>query len=457
MMKKITLFVLCFVIFSLSAQQQTFTMSTEQPTGAIFRFVVNYGAVVEVDWGDGVSEQITVTSEALTGTLKGSNVVVSGYNITALDCADAGLTALNVTELTELTSLNCHSNLIASLDVTKNRQLRTLNCSHNQLVTLNLTGLTLLEDLVVNDNNLKAITLTAARQLQYFDCSNNLISTLSLSLNTRLRHLWCANNSLLSLDVSKCTALSSLVVSGNSLVTLKMSGLSALTDVWCNNNLLSTLDVTGNNNLNYFSANQNVLTQLALPARTAYDALYLHDNRLGYSALVSPSLSANYQYAPQQNFVLPANMEVGKAIDLSAYLTTVNAVSTNAQFEWFNGDTKLTEGVDYNVQNAVFTFLKVQNPVRCEISSSLFPQLSRIVSENGVVAGPSSIYPNPQVENLIVSTQYGLLIINAVTPQTLVIRSVTGSVLKQIHNFQGQLTLQLPQGVYLVNQRKVVI
>lgn len=456
-MKKLTLFLLCFVTISLSAQQQTFTMTTGQPAGATFRFALNYGAVVEVDWGDGVPVQITVTSEALAAPLKGSTVVVSGYDITALDCADAGLTALNVTELTELTSLNCHSNALTSLDVTKNRQLRTLNCGHNQLAALNITGLSLLEELVLNDNSLKALTLTGARQLQYLDCRNNQIGSLSLSLNTKLRHLWCANNALLSLDVSKCTALQSLVLSENSLVTLKMDGLSALTDVWCDNNLLSSMDVSANSGLAYLSANQNVITQLSLPVRTAYDGLYLHDNKLGYQALLSPSLSANYQYAPQQNFVLPANMEVGKAVDLSAYLTTANAVNTNAQFEWFSGDTKLTEGADYTVQNAVFTFLKAQNQVRCEISSSLFPQLSRIVSDNAQVAGPSSVDLSRESENLIVSTQHGLLSINAVTPQTLVVRSVTGSVLKQIHNFQGRLTLQLPQGVYLVNQLKVVI
>jgi hypothetical protein len=457
MMKKITLFLLCFVVMSLTAQQQTFTMTTNLPTGYVFQFALNYGAVVEVDWGDGVFQQITVTSDPLQGTLKGGTVVVNAYDLTMLDCADAGLIALNVTELTELTSLNCHSNALTYLDVSKNRLLRTLNCGHNQLAALNLTGLTLLEDLIVNDNSLKSLTLTAARQLQYLDCSNNQIGTLSLSLNTKLRHLWCGGNTLLSLDVSKCTALNSLVVSGNSLVTLKMDGLTALTDVWCDNNLLSTMDLSSGMQLSYISANKNVITDLKLPSRTTYNALYLHDNKLGYQSLLSPGLSAAYQYAPQQNFVLPANMEVGKAVDLSAYLTTANAVNTNAQFEWFSGDTKLTEGVDYTVQNAVFTFLKIQNPVRCEISSSLFSELSRIVSDNAQVAGPSAVDLNHDTENLIVSSQHGLLNINALTPQTLVIRSVTGSVLKQIHNFQGRLTLQLPQGVYLINQRKVVI
>ncbi|MBN2765584.1 MAG: leucine-rich repeat domain-containing protein [Paludibacteraceae bacterium] len=457
MMKKITLLLLYFVAMSLSAQQQTFTMTTEQPAGAAFRFVLNYGAMVEVDWGDGVPVQITVTSEALTAPLKGSTVVVSGYDITALDCADAGLTALNVTELTNLTSLNCHSNALTTLDVTKNRQLRTLNCAYNKLTVINLTGLSLLEELVLNDNSLKSLALTAARQLQYLDCRNNQIGSLSLSLNTKLRHLWCANNALLSLDVSKCTMLNSLVASGNTLVTLKVDGLGALTDIWCDNNLLSALSLSANEQLTYLSANHNAITQLSMPARAAYDALYLHDNKLGYSALVSPAQSAAYQYAPQQSFVLPANMEVGKAVDLSAYLTTANAVSTNAQFEWFSGDAKLTEGVDYTVQSAVFTFLKAQNPVRCEISSSLFSELPRIVSDNAQVAGPSSVGLHTENEKLIVSAQHGLLSISAVIPQTLVVRSATGSVLKQIHNFQGRLTLQLPQGVYLVNQRKVVI
>ena len=76
MMKKITLFLLCFVVMSLTAQQQTFTMTTNLPTGSVFQFALNYGAVVEVDWGDGVLQQITVTSDPLQGTLKGGTVEI---------------------------------------------------------------------------------------------------------------------------------------------------------------------------------------------------------------------------------------------------------------------------------------------------------------------------------------------------------------------------------------------
>ena len=96
-------------------------------------------------------------------------------NIISFVCRGNGanLTAIDVSNNTQLTMLNCGSNHIRSLDVSYNTNLTDLSCSHNILSTIDVS------------NNPNLTTLS---------CSDNYLNSLDLSNNTRLERLYCYDN-----------------------------------------------------------------------------------------------------------------------------------------------------------------------------------------------------------------------------------------------------------------------
>ena len=142
-----------------------------------------------------------------TVTADGTEMKVYG-NIVAFRCNNnqANLTAIDVSNNTQLIELDCYSNQLSNLDVSKNTPLTSLDCSKNKL-----------NDLDVSKNT----------KLTSLSCSQNNLSSLDVSKNTQLTELFCHNNQLSSLDVSSNTQLEELSCWGNNFTT------DALDDIYC--------------------------------------------------------------------------------------------------------------------------------------------------------------------------------------------------------------------------------
>ncbi len=142
-----------------------------------------------------------------TVTADGTEMKIYG-NIIGFDCNDNedNITALDVSNNTQLIELDCYSNQLSNLDVSKNTQLTKLDCYSNTLSSLD-----------VSQN----------MQLTRLGCSNNRLSNLDVSKNTQLTELFCLNNKLSSLDISRNTQLEELYCWGNNFTT------DALDDIYC--------------------------------------------------------------------------------------------------------------------------------------------------------------------------------------------------------------------------------
>ena len=142
-----------------------------------------------------------------TVTADGTEMKVYG-DIVAFRCNNnqANLTAIDVSNNTQLIELDCYSNQLSNLDVSKNTQLTRLSCYSNRLRSLDVSKNT---------------------QLTSLGCSKNNLSSLDVSKNTQLTELFCLNNKLSSLDVSRNTQLEELYCWGNNFIT------DALDDIYC--------------------------------------------------------------------------------------------------------------------------------------------------------------------------------------------------------------------------------
>ena len=134
-----------------------------------------------INWGDGTNATTHTLSSALSShsyTYTASSahtIIITGENITALECS---------------------SNQLTALDVSKNTVLQNLWCTQNQLTVLdvsNNTALTILEFVL---NQLTALDVSNNTALIYLNCSNNQLTTLNVSNNTALQTFYCAANQL---------------------------------------------------------------------------------------------------------------------------------------------------------------------------------------------------------------------------------------------------------------------
>ena len=129
----------------------------------------------------------TVTADASTMTVYGDLMV--------FDCSKNGtnLTALDLSENTQLKDLSCLYNKLTTLDVSQNTQLTELDCSDNKLSSLDISKNTLLDKLYCIGNNLSSLDVSNNTQLKRLYCFANYLTSLNVS-NTQLELLYCYSN-----------------------------------------------------------------------------------------------------------------------------------------------------------------------------------------------------------------------------------------------------------------------
>lgn len=306
---------------------------------------------IKVDWGDGnlKEEEATgaydgwdVPSTKFTGTPAGEvKVYAEGliyFEAITKAVNNNGITAIDVTNATELEDLEVNSNNIVSIDLSKNTALKSLNIATNDLTSIDLSANTALTKVTMNDNKLTNFKLANGVQTIYL--SNNPLGTLDLSPYTTIKSLYALNCGLTSVNLGE-----------NNVAKCYFS---------LNNNKLTTIDASKQTELKNGSLLllNNNLSEVKLPA--AVKTLNVTGNKFTLASLYELTNSATITFltaASMQDMVIADAIK--ESIDLSAQATLGENAST---IKWFQKDgTELVEGTDYTVENGVYTFIKAQN------------------------------------------------------------------------------------------------
>lgn len=466
-MKKTTLFSLALAAGLalspvLADAQSKVTLTTASEVGSEFSFVTNPGKVT-VDWGDGNSVEVTSTGEAIKGSLKGQTVTVSASNLWLLNCASCNLTAIDVTDATDLKALYCSDNQLTELELYSPRGLEALDCSNNQLSSLSLTVLKSLKMLDCADNQLNTLSLSGQTQLETLICSGNSLTNLSVSTAPNLKTLWCQNNSLKSLALGSNPNLESLVCDDNELTAITASNNTKIVDFWCDNNKLTSLNVSKSAGMKTFSCSNNGLTSLTVAGASLTDktlAFYCDGNNLTFSSMHSIDNIENPDnmlYMPQGEFPLSVNqIEVGKTLTVSGLDKNADGEATSPDYVWKNGDAELVKGSkeDYTARSNMFTFYKPFEAIHCEVTSDEYPGLTLSSTPLAVVPVGTGIQDIMDAYGFSYITNNGAITMKSGKPYRVTIYTVDG---KQV--WTGTVTdeerVALGHGIFLVNGIKI--
>ncbi|MBB4806455.1 Leucine-rich repeat (LRR) protein [Chryseobacterium defluvii] len=168
-------------------------------------------------------------------------------------------TSANLSGLVNLQLLDCSSNNFTTLDLSGLNNLEILYAYFGNLSSINFPNSNL-KQLKINHNNLTALDVSQYTQLTYLDCSENQISTLNLTGLNQLETLDVKKNLLTSLNLSGCNSLNILYCYNNLLTTLDLSNKPYLTDVYSSSNLLQNINITNSSNIEYLHLYDNKLT-----------------------------------------------------------------------------------------------------------------------------------------------------------------------------------------------------
>ena len=252
-----------------------------------------------------------------TVTADGTEMKVYG-NIVAFRCNNnqANLTAIDVSNNTQLIELDCYSNQLSNLDVSKNTQLTSLDCSENKL-----------NDLDVSKNT----------KLTSLGCSKNNLSSLDVSKNTQLTELFCLNNKLSSLDVSRNTQLEELYCWGNNFTT------DALDDIYC-----ALPDRTGKYSGKIFPLRNtsSVAEQAIVEATNASNATAKNWKVRKFRGFDDPDIATTGTYTcpPNMSRYITLTVKSGKAIRLDFEAA---ADGTPVRIESGSNTQDITVGTDW--------------------------------------------------------------------------------------------------------------
>lgn len=516
-MKKTKLFAALFGIgmLSISSVQadDVVTLTTSKAIGETITFQVNQlksGAVV--DWGDGTTETIAKTSDdelTITGTLKGQTITItSASTIRTLICPGLDLTAINITKAKNLCSLYCQNNSLTELNIASNKALTDLNCANNKLTSLSLTENThpSIENLNIANNSIKKNGtgsdnqfIVRAASLQHVNVSSNQFDKVTVATaNTQLDQLECANNNITSISITNTPSVTTLVANGNpNLKTYTNKGKnSALKTLVIDGGALTKLDLTTSEGLSYIDVRNNQLANIDF-GQNKYEAFLCGNNQLSLNSLPNINFADYVQYEGQAEFInIPALLDFDDAtqkyymliapagqqkylndtdyaLDLYNYLLDGTGGKTiTATFygipEGGTEHVKMEMGskADYYTRtNTTYygkhIFLTPQTDAYAQFSSTGYPNLVQqtthfdiVKSVDGLVSGINDI--KVAEKDITVVPGKGKLTISAPTAQEVSVVNAQGRLVWK-GSVDGTQTVSLPTGVYIVNNKKVLI
>ena len=206
-------------------------------------------------------------------------------NLTYLDCANTGitsidvsknlmlddlrvydnqgLTSLDVSKNTALRALYCYITGITSIDVSKNPELEIFNCRNANVTSVDVSNNPKLNILIVTNNpGITSLDVTKNPLLETLFCGNTGIKSLDVRNNPALDRLHCFSTGITSLDVTNNTVLTNLNCDNLGITSLDLSNNLKLASLRCQNTGMTNLDVRNNTKLAWLyvgnSTNLNV-------------------------------------------------------------------------------------------------------------------------------------------------------------------------------------------------------
>ena len=174
------------------------TITTNAVQMAIF---LAGSGTAEIDWGNG-KENVTLSANfpgtPITRSYSSETtrtIIISGDNITGVNCNANKITSIVLNEITTLTVLRCSENSLTDLETEQNIALRELYCNKNQLSALNIENNTALEIFNCAENDLTVLNVENNIMLQWLICADNKLSNFNITANNNAIYwLDCQNN-----------------------------------------------------------------------------------------------------------------------------------------------------------------------------------------------------------------------------------------------------------------------
>ncbi|MEM6718975.1 MAG: hypothetical protein AAF611_06665 [Bacteroidota bacterium] len=344
---------------------------------------------------------------------------VDTNNLTALDISNNtnlqtlivnnnSLTELEVINNIALTNIQASNNQLSTLEVDTNVLLTSLTLSLNPLANIDVSNNMLLEQLNVSDTGLTSLEITNNLNLGYVYAQDNALTSLDISQNSLLQILNVQNNNLTAINTSNNPLLTQLLVDFNQLTSLDVSSNIALARIECSNNNLSTLNVKNGNNTAIptavFNASGNpLLTCIAVDDATYSNATWTNID----SGMFFSSYDCRFTAIPDANFEA--------ALDTLGYddITGDGQVPT-ALIEVVTSLDVSIEGIDSMTGIEDFTALETLNcsvnPFETlDISSNT--QLKTLISSGGRL-NAIDVTNNPLLEVLDISENDDIAILD---------------------------------------------
>lgn len=314
-------------------------MTTGMAVGETFTMnVATFGKdeKVEVDFGDGELKEFTLsdTPQEISGEVKGANIKVytaSEVQLKDFDASGMKLTNVNIFKSKALKNLNLNDNELSEIDLSGNLSFNSIQLDNNKLTTLSLRGINNAKSLSCDNNQLESIV---------FDSYASVMSEIS-----------CSGNKLKDLSfLSRTSLVEVLDFSHNEVSDYMFTNMYNIRDLNMSYNKFKSANLAYNTKLQKLNIEGNCFTYSTLPQTTAQEFIYGNQ---------SPVTIA------EKSFM----------VDLSKEATFKGK---NTKFTWkTESGNVMEEGVDYNVENGVTTFLKVQEEkVYAELTNEAYPDLT---------------------------------------------------------------------------------
>ncbi|NVO09904.1 MAG: hypothetical protein HXX16_08095 [Bacteroidales bacterium] len=232
------------------------------------------GVNLVINWGDGVSQNISLLSNAtFYGIHKYNNTGV--YEVTISGEVDKligftlnqnkSVTSIDITKAINLESLILNDNKINVLDVTHNQKLKWFDCSYNTISEIDLSNNTKIENLGFSNTNITSINLSKQPELKSFYGNYNKLINLDFSCCNKIQSVQCSDNpNLNDVIIGKKDSLKVLEVWENALTSLDISGCPNLQRLVCYHNKLSALNLSNNPLIVEINCGANNIVELNL-------------------------------------------------------------------------------------------------------------------------------------------------------------------------------------------------
>lgn len=209
--------------------------------------------------------------------------VSANTKLQELQCSNTGLSELDVTKNTELVTLICVYNDIAELDLSQNLKLKELDISVNDVISSidNIASTELTSLFMEGCSNITELDVSRYTQLEHLNCYDTSISFLDVSQNTKLETLHCGGTQISELNLENNLALCELGCSRlENLTEIDISKNTALTRLFLSAAKITKLDVSNQPLLSFLACNDTGITELDVSQNPELVQLYCEQTRI---------------------------------------------------------------------------------------------------------------------------------------------------------------------------------